>query len=81
MFKLIEKEYKTIIKNHDIYELWEFIVSNPKCSYQFFIGYTPISINEFLEVFLRETKNHQDYLRLYQVLKTPKSIFDYAKIS
>ena len=81
MFKLIEKEYNIIIKSHDIYDLWRFILSNQNFTYQFLIGYTPISNDEFLKVFLNETENYEDYLRIYRVLKPIKSIHDYGKIS
>lgn len=81
MFKLIDKEYDIVIKSHDVYDIWRFVLSNKKLTYQFLIGYTPISINEFLEIFLNETKNYQDYLRMYRAIKPTKTIFDYEKIS
>ena len=81
MFKLIDKEHDTVIKSHDIYDLWKFVLLNQNLSYQFFIGYIPVSINEFLKVFLQETKNYQDYLKMYRVLKPTKTIFSYEKIN
>lgn len=80
MFKLIEKEYKIVIKSHNIYDLWRFVLSNKKLTYQFLIGYLPIPIDDFLEVFLNETKNYQDYLRMYRALKPLKTISSYEKI-
>ena len=81
MFRLIEKEYKIVIKSHDIYDLWRFVLSNKKLTYQFLIGYLPVSIDDFLEVFLEETKNYQDYLRMYRVIKPTKTVFSYEKIN
>ncbi len=81
MFKLIDKEYDIVIKSHDIYDLWRFILSNKKLTYQFLIEYTPVSINEFLEIFLNETRNYHDYLRMYRVLKPTKTIYDHEKAS
>ena len=81
MYKLIATELEMVIKSHDIYELWKFIVSNKNLEYLFLIDYDPITTDEFLKTFLYQTKNYQDYLRLYRCLKPIKSIHDYGKIS
>lgn len=73
MFKMEVIETGKIIKSYDIQVLWDFIMEN-KSEYQFYVGYTPLSYDEFLRYYLHETKDYQNYLKLFEVLKRPLTI-------
>lgn len=77
MYKLITKDFY-MMKSYDIYELWKFIISN-RFEYTFFKGYTMLSYKAFLKIFLAESRNYDDYLRLERKLNKTKSIYDYVK--
>jgi len=77
MFKLIANN-QHIVKSYDIYDLWRFIMSN-KFDYVFLNGYEIVPDTVFLKIFLAESRNYQDYLRLERKLNTPITIYDYAK--
>ena len=70
MFKMEVIDSGKIIKSYDIQVLWDYIMEN-KSEYQFYVGYTPLSYDEFMRYYLHETKNYQKYLQLFEVLKRP----------
>lgn len=77
MFKLKVKETDYILKSFDAMELWRFIISNEGLTFDFYLGYQEISVDDFLNLFLHKTKNWREYYDLYQILKTkPKSIIE-----
>lgn len=75
MFKLLEKDSGYILKSYDIMDLWKFITSNRKFEFDFFVGYKKYTTNEFLHLFLYETKRWKEYYELYLRLKgKPKTL-------
>ena len=64
-------------KSYNIQEIGNIITSNPSLKYEFFIGYKPIAHKEFLEIFIKETKNHSTYMNLIKILKAHNSIIDF----
>lgn len=79
MFKMIETLNRHVVKSFDIYDLFKFITENRKdFEYEFLIGYTPITKDEFLKYFLLESGSYQDYLKLYEILKDTKTIMYYG---
>lgn len=78
MFKTIRESDDKIVKSFDIYDIWKFVIDNKQDSYFFLIGYTHLTSDEFLKMFLIESKTYQDYLTLYEVLKTTKTIMYYG---
>jgi len=81
MFKLQQKPDNHIVKSFEIKELYQFIVNNHKegFHYEFLIGYTPISVDDFLKIYLTEEgTTYKEYLELYQILKTTETIFYYG---
>jgi len=77
MWKL-KTDYGHIRKSYDIYDLWKFIMSNT-FSYEFYKGYQPMTKNEFLRAFFKETKNWQDYILLYKKLNKVPTLNEYLK--
>lgn len=77
MFKLIANN-QHIVKSYDIYDLWRFIMSN-SFDYVFLNGYEIVPTTVFLKIFLTESRNYDDYLRLERKLNTPITIYDYAR--
>lgn len=77
MFKVQQKPEKHVFKSFEIKELHGFIIDNHKegNEYDFLIGYNPISINDFLKLFLcDEETTYKEYLQLYEILKTTETI-------
>jgi len=70
MYKLEAIDLRKIIKSYDIQVLWDFVMATED-EYQFYKGYTPLSYDEFLRHYLHETKNYQNYLQLFTLLKRP----------
>ena len=70
MYKLEAINLRKIIKSYDIQVLCDFVTAN-ESEYQFYKGYTPLSHDEFLRHYLHETKNYQNYLQLFTLLKRP----------
>lgn len=58
-----------MFKSHHIVDLWRFVVSHPDWKFQFYIGYEPISNDEFLKTYLHKTQSFTEYLFLYRALK------------
>ena len=74
MFKLIAKQNDYLLKSYDIGELWRFVISHTDWDYQFYIDYTPITIDEFLKTYLQESKDFRGYLFLFHAMKKPRTI-------
>ena len=81
MFKLQQKPNKHVIKSFEIKDLFTFIVNNHKEGYEydFLIDYEPISSDDFLKMFLCDYETtYQEYLQLYEILKTTETIYYYG---
>ena len=70
MFKLESLDSGHIVKSFNIYKLQEFIILHPDFEYQFYIGFTPLTTDDFLKYYLHETNNYQEYMQLFRILKT-----------
>jgi len=64
-------------KSYNIQEIGNIITSNPSLKYEFFIGYKPIPHKDFLELFIKQTRDHNTYINLIKILKVNNSIIDF----
>jgi len=60
----------------NIIEQWKFIVSN-NFTYKFYLDYEEITTDDFLELFLKSTKNWKNYHVLYLKLKPSITLKQY----
>lgn len=78
MFKL-RTSTGQIVKSFDIYDLFEFIINSKGETFEFFLGYYPITHNDFSKLFLTETRNTEQYILIESSLNPRIDLIDYEK--
>lgn len=74
MIKLFSNN-KPLIKSFHIYEIWNFIIKNPYLKFDIVFEYKNLSHNDFCKLFLKETENYEDYIKLETTLNNTQNIF------
>lgn len=77
MFKIKSEYHGILVKSEDIQELWKFIVSNPNMNFLIFRDYTPLSRNDFLTTYLKETGDYKAYMMAHKSLIKTKPLQSY----
>ena len=69
-----------LIKSFDYNVIFKYIIDNPDISFDILLDYTKISRKDFCKLFLAETKNYQEYLKLESILNYSKNIYQYGTV-
>lgn len=78
MFK-IKTSCGLLLKSYEIYDIFNCIIKTKGSEYKFYLDYQPLTYNEFLKLFLTETRNGKDYVKLECTLRTQIDLIDYEQ--
>lgn len=72
----IFSENKLAIRSFHIYQIWQFIIDNPNLPLHIVYNFRKLSNSDLCRLFLTETRNYEDYIKLESVLNKTKSIYE-----